>query len=601
MATTHTSGWAFRVTGPDGSRPWRMLDRDEPVTLGRSSQASVRLDDPGVSRRHALLEPSPDGGWTLRDLGSRNGVFVNAQPASVHPLQLGDVIEIGPFQVLFGTQDNGDDAGSSLDGSTSNFTVLEDAEASISRLTQVGRPKVDVQQLRAVQTLGRDLLQLADEQQRRERLCAFMIEPGLQGRHAAVLRVAFDENPPGWKPPRIIAGPIYADPADQDFYISRSLLESVVQTHEAVLATRSGIEVGGASGRDAAPVIELSMAPETQASSVIGCPLPARLESDDAPGGPPSELSDGLDVLYAVLPDRCGTGEWLALAALAVEQYDLVERAWSARQAAERQAKTEAELARARKVQLSLVPSDPRVEGLELALHYEPCLSVGGDYVDAVTLADGRALLVVMDVCGKGMAAALISSSLHTFIRAGLNTTSDPVELINALNRYLCDTMDGSSFVTGIAVAVDPATGECECVNAGHPPAILQSAAPGARPPGNPSPQDGQPPNTAEPRYSDQGDNVPLGLISDPLVGHRFTLAPGEVLALYSDGLTEIIADDGKWIGPEGLAGHLGAALREDPDLDLTAVRAGLTRRLSDIQGDRAPDDDATFLLVRRA
>lgn len=58
-----------------------------------------------------------------------------------------------------------------------------------------------------------------------------------------MLRIAIDENPPRWKPPKIITGPIYAASDDEDFYISRSLIESVIQTNEAVLATRSGIEV----------------------------------------------------------------------------------------------------------------------------------------------------------------------------------------------------------------------------------------------------------------------------------------------------------------------------------------------------------------------
>lgn len=596
---------------------------DEPViTLGRSSKTQIHLDDPGVSRRHATLTAEPDlaspTAWRLTDLDSRNGTRVNGEPANDTALQAHDVIEVGPYMLTLGRLDASgqwpSDA-SETPSSTHPLTVVDDHTANISRLGSVGRPKVDAQQLRAVQALGRDLLVLDDAQARRQRLCAFMVEPGMQGQHAAVLRMPTHANDAGWAKPNMVVDTVSCGTTGQDFYISRSLLDAVVQSGEAVMATRSGLEMDGRSD-DAAPIVELSVAPETQQAAVIGCPLPRPTVAEGSPTT--SDTPDkAIDILYAVLPARCGTGEWLALAALAVEQFDLVERAWHARAAAEAQAKTQVMLTRARKVQLALVPQSPTVEGLELALHFEPCFSVGGDYLDVVTLPDGRTLLLVMDVCGKGMAAALISSSLHTFIHARVHTTSSVVELINALNLYLCDTMEDCTFVTGIAVAVDPATGEAECVNAGHPPAILAHAlgmAPKTSHAATPESETdtsgsdsgvdsggGGEGKSSAVTYSDHSDNLPLGLMPEPLVGHTFQLAPAAVLALYSDGLTEIVAADGHWISHEGLADQLAQTMQEHPDVALDQVRDRLNQRLAAIQAGAPPDDDMTFLLARRA
>ncbi|MEM9417763.1 MAG: SpoIIE family protein phosphatase [Planctomycetota bacterium] len=572
------------------------------LTLGRSSKNQLQLDDPGVSRRHATLTAEPDitspDAWRLNDLESRNGTRVNGETVSEVLLRNGDTLEVGPYILTLGVlNESGDWSSAPSTESTPSawgdqpVTVVDDHTANLSRLANVGRPKVDAQQLRSVQSLGGDLLSLESYDARLRRLCEFIIEPVMQGQHAAVLRIPSTARTNGWTKPHMLVDPVSCGETDQDFYISRSLLDAVRDSGEAVMATRSGLEVDGNVDADA-PVVELSIAPETQQASVIGCPLPTAPDSASAWGSPaignsdtmgPAERAAGeIDVLYALLPDRCGTGEWLALTALAVEQYDLVERAWRARAAAEEQARTQAMLSKARKVQLALVPEAPTVPGLELSLHFEPCYSVGGDYLDVVTLPDGRSLLLVMDVCGKGMAAALISSSLHTFIHARVHTASSVAELINALNLYLCETTDDASFVTGIAVAVDPATGQAECVNAGHPPAIL------AHP-------------DAKPAYSNHSHNVPLGLLPEPLEADTFEVTPGAVMALYSDGLTEIVADDGQWIGHEGLADQLSEATRDSSGSELSAVRDTLNQRLAAIQAGSPPDDDMTFLLARRA
>lgn len=574
MSENQRDNWSLRIISASGDIRVQAL-AGQAMTIGRSSSVEVVLDDPGVSRRHAVLEPATHG-WQVRDLGSRNGTAVNGKTIDAKTLTANDVLAIGPF-VMRVERPMPEQA--TVDG----MSIVDDDSAQLSRLADMGRPKIDASQIRGVQQLGRDLIAINSAHARLERLCGFMLETWMQGQHTAVLEVS-EEALAKWSVPKVVCGPLSVDKEDLDFYLSRSLIESVVRSGEPVLATRSGSEIGGPSTGDAAAVVELSIAPETTHASVIGCPLPtlpAELSEpiDDEPvvEAPPA----GTRVLYAVLPDRCGTGEWLALASLAVEQWDLAERAWAGRKQAERRAMIEAELARARKVQLQLVPQSPSVEGMELFLHFEPCLGVAGDYIDVVPMPDGRILLVVMDVCGKGMAAALISSSLHTYIHATVRTLTDTQRLMDGLNRYLCKTLADSSFVTGIALMLDPKTGHGEAVNAGHPPCILAKA-------------DGTS------RFAASGENPPLGIIEDPPVGQRLTVQPGEVLALYTDGLSELFDENGQWIGHDGLADQLAASYDQD-NAAVATVADTLNQRLAVIQNGRPPDDDMTFLLARRA
>ena len=186
-----------------------------------------------------------------------------------------------------------------------------------------------------------------------------------------------------------------------------------------------------------------------------------------------------------------------------------------------------------------------------------------------------------MDVCGKGLSAAMVSSSLHTFVHATASRTADVVEVMDALNRYLCDALEDQLFVTGVAIAVDPDTGAAVEVNLGHPPTLILN-----------------PDGTCVPDAAPA--NLPLGLDPDPPTGRSFVLAAGQTLAIYSDGLSEVTDATGAWIGPEGVAEHLTAvADTADPD-DLSVHAAALVRRLEGVLDGRSPDDDMTLLVARR-
>jgi serine phosphatase RsbU (regulator of sigma subunit) len=311
--------------------------------------------------------------------------------------------------------------------------------------------------------------------------------------------------------------------------------------------------------------IELSMSSNILPASAVAVPL--------------RHDSNRFDVLYVTLPPEYGNGEWLALTALAAKQYQQAEDAWAARKQAEAHAAFELELHRAQQIQMRLVPQAAAVEGLDLAIGFVPCRWVGGDYVDVVPMKDGRILLAVADVCGKGLPAALISSSLHTMVHTALDAGMGLAKLMASLNRYLCRTLSSESFVTMVAVAVDPRTGEFECVNAGHPPALLLT-------PGR------------EPVELQSAANMPLSCDTEDPQGESGRIESGQLLCLYTDGLTELCDPTGAMLGINGLSAHLKTIFSPSPRAP--EVADALTRELDTIQGQRIPDDDRTFLLAKR-
>src|SRR5258706_14702711 len=90
-------------------------------------------------------------------------------------------------------------------------------------------------------------------------------------------------------------------------------------------------------------------------------------------------------------------------------------------------------------------------------------------------MKDGRVLLALADVCGHGLAAALVTSAVPTLIHAAVRRGADLLELVDGLNQHLCETLAGDSFVTFTALAVNPADGSMQYTNAGHPPPLVIS------------------------------------------------------------------------------------------------------------------------------
>jgi sigma-B regulation protein RsbU (phosphoserine phosphatase) len=235
------------------------------------------------------------------------------------------------------------------------------------------------------------------------------------------------------------------------------------------------------------------------------------------------------------------------------------------------------ELEVARELQKELLPHDlPAVSGYLFAHSYRTANEVGGDFYDLVRLPDGRLALMVADASGHGMAAGLVMAIANATWRTALDLDPSPEPVIAMLNRTLCRTGNTRTFMSAFYGLLTPETGEMEFICAGHPFPLLRRAGGAIEELGN--------------------GGFPLGL-RDPLPMHRqtTTVAPGDELLLYTDGLPEALDAQGKTaFGYERTqaALQLGGAPQQVHDNVLASFDAHV--------GDEPLKDDLTLLVIGR-
>ncbi|MEO7327280.1 MAG: SpoIIE family protein phosphatase [Minicystis sp.] len=525
---------------------------DSHLIVGRIPGVQLLLDHHTVSRRHAEMFCDPFGRWWIRDLASTNGTLVNEEPINEKVLTPGDRIAIGDFVLTFCLEPRME-----MRLPLGPLTMEDDQPTAIRTLLDFDPPRIAAEHLKTLMTFSRSLINVEDADERLAALCQLLIRSDFHASLAVVLRVRGETPTLLSRPYR--SGSMHPDEAP---YISHRVLHKLRETGEPVLAGNLITHPEGG------PSVDLTLSRDVMALWVVAVALDMH--------------DDEMDVLYVTLPPDLGSVEWLSLIALAAEMYLQSESAWQARHHAQAHAAIERELETARQIQRGLIPKKRDFSGLDVAITFEPCKWVGGDYVDAVPMADGRILFAVADVCGKGLQAALISSSLHTMVRATVDSGRSLPELMERLNSHLCDWLPAHSFVTMVAVAINPKTGQTECVNAGHPPAMIGS------------------PN-GELRLLQSAVNPALGVAIATMESQLGVLRPGEVLALYTDGLTELRNTTKEMLGQDRLGDGFARLCRTAGAEGVREIAAGLHQILESFRGDRLPEDDRAFLLARRA
>lgn len=237
------------------------------------------------------------------------------------------------------------------------------------------------------------------------------------------------------------------------------------------------------------------------------------------------------------------------------------------------------ELKVAAAIQQQLRPvTTPSLEGWELAGNSVSCRAVGGDYYDFIESRDRRRMAVAIgDVAGKGPGAALLMSSLHAAVRAQSQLGLPVNEVVEAVNRYLCENSPEDKFVTLFYAEVELDSGRIEYVNAGHLPALLR--------------------RTEGPLDTLNGGGVPLGiLLGTGYPRGEARLEPGDLLVLYSDGISESINEQGEEFGK----GRIIAAVEESSNDNAESLCARLRERCAGFAGRAAMPDDRTIVAVQR-
>jgi serine phosphatase RsbU (regulator of sigma subunit) len=549
--------------GPQVGRKYEL--KGDKYVLGRHPDCQIVIEVGAVSRNHCQIVREGND-YKIEDLNSRNGTFLNEEPDKVtgrRTLKPGDVIRVCEVSFTYGTDapqaksapgpglsgaappGTGakllDGAGlgafiSDDDAKSGGSTIMSKLEVSSSSrgISVSASPEVKLAaMIEIMQNLGKALS--LDEVLPQVLKSLFKIF--VQADRGFIVML----SPDGKLIPRWVR--LRREDANDTLRISRTIIRHVIDTKEAILSADAASDERFEMSQSIA---------DFRIRSMMCAPL---LDSEGKAFG--ALQIDTLDQRQRF------TKEDLELlvstasqAALAIQQAQLHEQAIA-------QKEMERDMKLARDVQHGFLPDKkPQLPGYEFFDFYQPTADVGGDYFDYIKLADGRQAVIVADVVGHGVAAALLTAKLSSETKFSLYSEPSPAIAVTKLNERLCAS-NMQRFVTMIMVIIDPVKHTATIVNAGHMAPLVWRAANGA---------------IEEPSEDNAG--LPIG-VTDALGYEQceVEIRPGDTFTMYTDGINESIDAGGAFYTIERLREQVkkhgadaqvcGAAIVEDGKLFL--------------------------------
>jgi len=540
----------LQIQCPDGQMKTIAL-AGERLSIGRSSVAELCFpEDAGLSRQHFAFENEGDE-WTVQDLGSKNGTFVNNIPLKARLiLKPGDRITAGHLVIVYSPNAaNANDGVVVFEGSDTNSpttsTVITSLEGALSNQTMAierGGPK-SAAPMKALIRAGQELA----ENRPLDKLFPIILDLAIEAVNAqrGVLLLLEGDA--------LVARAHKGD----GFRISTKVRDRVINEKSSILVRDAQMD-DAFKGR-------MSIV-EQKVHTMMAVPLQAKeriigLIYLDSPFILREFTKDDLDLLTVMAN----------IAAVRIENARLAEV-----EAVERIMKRD--LDQAADIQGRMLPDHaPNVPGAELAGFNLPCRTVGGDYYDFFPYPDGKVGLTLGDVSGKGMPASLMMAELHARVQVLAEDPGDLGPFMVRLNKATCAKCPSNRFVTFFFCVLDPASGELSYANAGHNPPILVRA------------------NGAAEML--EGGGPVLGILSTaPYSEMNARLDHGDMLVLYSDGVTE--ANNAAF--DEFDEERFIQVLKQHRHQPATAIVEAVTRALTEFCAGAPQADDITLAVAKR-
>jgi serine phosphatase RsbU (regulator of sigma subunit) len=460
-----------------------------PIVAGRNPECGIRLPETEstVSRRHFSMEFA-DGTWRVTDLGSRHGTFHNNRPLAPNapsPVAVGDVLRFGPWTMRLASS------------ASQGLATLEDdpglGGAQLVRVADLTQRAIDRKRLEFLISCAKTVQASRDEHQ----LAACVLDALLEG--TGFPRVAVVRGKPGFDRVEVLATKALGNGRPSTAF-SRSLLAAaasgqVVQLkRDDALAAAASILSAGTSTAMAVPVM-------LDGTAVMVLYLDAR-HNETPPHADAGAFCQALSEMCA-----------MALAAMQ-----------RARLEAER-LRLHEQMGAAKTIQEQLLPAPQgRAGSVAYALKLVPGRFVAGDLFDVFPLSQGRTAILIGDVAGKGLPAAILMATTQSYLNAVLRHGCDPATAAAAVNTHLCTHAPEGKFVSAWMGVYDPHAGTLDYVDAGHGYCVLRTP--------------GSPPERLRPE-GESGDPPLRVLDSWGFSAQRVTVTPGTRLVLFSDGVVE--------------------------------------------------------------
>ena len=537
------------VVDPAGEKTFFEVNRS-PFRIGRLPGCEITLRDNRISRKHAQILVE-DGKCFIEDCDSRHGVFVNGDKVERHELQKGDRIEFGiddSYQLAVGEEQKT----SSL---MQRFAEMPDAKdgptgdlGRLSAVLGVARALQSSLALEDVLTAAVDAALAVTDCER-----GFLMLTSKTGE--LEVRVARNSNQQNLseEESQLPTGPI-----EKALLGRRDLLSMSFDPHQDEAGASKTIQALELKRVLCVPLIKIRLGQEHETSLL-------------------SPKHDTLGVLYmdskTAIDDLSASNREL-LQTLAIEISSVLENARLLDE--ERQKKgLENQLAIARDIQVSMLPATLPKDGWLVATgHSDACYQVGGDYFDVTPYENDHWGVVLADVSGKGVSAALLASLIQGAFFSAVNLETHLSETISRINRYVCERSRSARFAT-VFYGLIHRGGLTKWVNAGHCPAMLV-----------------HPSGEVEML---EAATVPLGLFVEsefPVKETQFGV--GDKLVVYSDGVSE--ATD--WSGEQFGENRLEEVLAANAALPADELYEKVRHELAEFTSGAEQDDDVTLLVL---
>jgi sigma-B regulation protein RsbU (phosphoserine phosphatase) len=528
------------------------------TTIGRSARSDICIPDPFASRLHAEIRQEGDSYW-LQDLGSANGTRYNGSLVSMPvPMLSGGEIQIGETVIVFQDERAAPEKSATL--ISDNTQALNPAMTiALSPLKSATAEILESQPastrnglLTLISKVGIALLGSTSFEETLQILASLVFEAVPAERCVIMLRDEDNHEKLKIEVAKVRGSKEVVD----EVRISRTVMDEVTKNGKAVLTSDAQHDPRFASQTMALLGIRSVLAvPLSVGTEVFG------LIYADSPTYETTFTEEHLNILTTLA----------SVASIRVENARLTEERF------ERE-RLEHELQLASEIQQRLQPSSPPiVEGYDLQGVSFSCYEVGGDYYDFIPRCDGKLLVALGDVSGKGTAAALLMSSLHAAMHAQVAANSTLLQTINAVNQYLAQNTPTNRFVTLFLAELDSETGMMNFINAGHNPPLIAHV-------------DGRVEQLAS-------GGFPLGIMpmAEYEVGQT-RLLNGEALVIYSDGVSEANNLKGEEFGVE----RLEEVVKKNLGASAAGLRDKVESALSSFTQTAPAGDDSTLVIVKR-
>ena len=315
-----------------------------------------------------------------------------------------------------------------------------------------------------------------------------------------------------------------------------------------------------------------------QLKSIVAIPLLSLMHLQPSDTTSVNAAGELLGVLYLDSPRPAAFSalDRKVLDALAVEAASVLDKARLIQKEQERR-RLEQELSIAREIQQALLPKGFRhfphfqVTGLN-----RPCLAVGGDYFDLMELGPDRTAVVIADVSGKGLGAALVTAMLQGTFSA-MTLGQEPSKVFAHVNRFICDHSGVDRYAT-LFFGILAKSGRLDYINAGHPPPLLV--------------------HEGKVASVFRADSFPLGMFPHAeFKPASHTLAPGDTLVLSTDGVKEAMNVEEEEFGME----RFHEVVAQNHAAPLEELQASILSSVEKFTGGAAQADDLTLLILRYA